>query len=73
MHDIWTNSTHKSGIMVARNIYPEKMSNMSRGRKWSSRALRWAKLESRDLHEALVAAGKSRKEAIVHDSSDKAI
>ena len=30
-------------------------------------------MESRDLHEALVAAGKSRKEAIVHDCGDEAI
>ena len=48
-------------------------SNISRCRNWSSQAPRWEKMESRDLHDALVVAGKSRKEAIVHDSSDKAI
>ena len=35
-------STHKSGIMDSRKIYPEKLKDMARWKKWSARALRWA-------------------------------
>ena len=64
---------HKSGIMDSRKIYPEKLKDMSRWKKWSARALRWAKMESPELHDSLVAAGKSRKVPIHHDCGDEAV
>ena len=71
--DIKVKGSHKSGIMDSRKIYPEKLKDMARWRKWSARALRWAKMESPELHEALTAAGKSRKAPIHHDCGDEAV
>ena len=66
-------SRHKFGIKDSRKIYPDKLSDMARWRKWSARALRWTKMESKDLYEALVSAGKSRKEPIVHECEDESV
>ena len=63
----------KSGILDARKIYPDKITEMSRWKKWSARVLRWARMESPTLHAALLAAMKSRKEAIAHDLGDEAV
>ena len=50
----------KSGIFDARKIYPDKITEMSCWKKWSARVLRWARMESQELHAALLAVMKSR-------------
>ena len=45
--------TSKSGILDARKIYPQPLKDMGRWKAWSERVLRWARMQSVDLHAAL--------------------
>ena len=56
-----------------RKTYPQAIKDMSRWRAWSERVLRWARMQSTDLHSALVAATKSREQPIAHDVGDESV
>ena len=59
--------------MYARKIYPSDLKDMGCWRPWTERVLRWARMQSNDLHAALTAALKARKKAVAHDVVDEAI
>jgi len=62
-----------SGIMDARKIYPAYLKDMGRWRPWTERVLRWARMQSADLHAALPQALKSHSAPVSHDCSDELV
>ena len=67
------NKSGKSGIMDARKIYPQPLKDMGRWRAWVERVLRWARMQSAELHAALLEATKSRDRPVTHDCADDSI
>ena len=61
----------KSGILDARKIYPQKLKDMGRWRPWTERVLRWARMQSTDLHGALAAALKARESPVMHECAEE--
>ena len=55
----------KSGIMDSCKIYPQPLKDMSRWKPWSERVLRWARMQSPDLHAALTEAMRPRDRPVV--------
>ena len=46
----------KSGTMDSRKIYPQSLKDVAKWRPWSERVLRWARMQSSELHATLSAA-----------------
>ena len=63
----------KSGIMDARKIYPHPLKDMSRWKPWAERVLRWARMQSSELHAALSEALKTRDRPVVHECADESV
>ena len=63
----------KSGIMDARKIYPSGLKELGRWPPWTLRVLRWARMQSTDVHAALRAALKSRGAPVFHDCGDELV
>ena len=63
----------KSSIMDSRKIYPQQLKDMSRWKPWAERVLRWARMQSSDLHGALAEAMKSRESPVVHECADESV
>ena len=60
----------KSGIMDSRKIYLQPLKNMSGWRPWSEHVLRWALMQSTELHTAFLAATKDFDASITHGCGD---
>ena len=65
--------TSKSGILDARKIYPQPLKDMGRWKPWAERVLRWARMQSGELHAALTEALRSRDNPVTHDCGDESI
>ena len=63
----------KSGIMDLRKIYPQPLKDMGRWKPWSERVLRWARMQSPELHAALSEAMRTGDRPVVHDCADESI
>ena len=63
----------KSGILDSRKIYPQPLKDMSRWKAWVERVLRWARMQSVELHAALLEATKSRNGPVTHECGDESI
>ena len=46
---------------------------MSRWQAWVERVLRWARMQSAELHAALLEATKARDRPVVHECGDESI
>ena len=46
---------------------------MSRWKAWVERVLRWARMQSSELHAALLEATKSRDRPVTHECGDESI
>ena len=58
--------TVKSGILDSRKIYPQPLKDMGRWKPWSERVIRWARMQSPELHAALSEVLKTRDRPVVH-------
>jgi hypothetical protein len=63
----------KSGIMDSRKIYPQPLKDMGRWKPWSARVLRWARMQSPELHAALSEAMRARDRPVIHECADKSV
>ena len=63
----------KSGIFDSRKIYPQPLKGMGRWKPWSERVLRWARMQSPELHAALSEAMKTRDRPVVHECADESV
>ena len=63
----------KSGILDSRKIYPQPLKDISRWKAWVERVLRWARMQSVELHAAFLEATKSRNGPVTHECGDESI
>ena len=63
----------ESGILDSRKIYSQPLKDMSRWKAWVERVLRWARMQSVELHAALLEATKSRYGPVTHECGNESI
>ena len=59
--------------MDARKIYLPDLQDIGRWRPWTERVLRWARMQSSELHAALQQALKSRSVPVTHECGDESV